>query len=641
MNKYLIIILLYFLGVISIHSEELKDWKITLKDAPTENIKREIKDNWSEVQIPVNFDDIISTTTKVLWLRKELTLDKNNQYSLIIKNVNGKIDVYFNEKLLISGPNYPQGTLIIPLPMQMYYDDLNVIAIKFNYKSIIANGIYGPIILKETPKAVEEYYFMNIKQITNSIFLMGIGIFIFSLYLRFRSQKYYFYISLFYLLAGLSSLFSNNIILDNLIFSNFFYTISMGLPIFLPILFIRFFTLYFNSKYILKNFDILISFILFFLTIILGFINVYYSRLMNISWILLFMIVFIYSIYISILNISQRFSYRNIVSLIFLIYLFFISFNSLVDWNYFKEERFLYHFDVLIVLLIPAFLILLEIIEIQREVEKKEEQFQSFDILQTKLFYYILTALKLPLKELVDSLLQTNPKELTPNQVKSIVFNIEELEKNLNDLLELSRLEALEGPESFVEINVKDFLEAVLSKSNISSTIHVDKDLILKTSLELVNSLLIRFIDFPGFGSFQHIDLVVISDEDYNIYFKFFLYNKNLKVVNRIYNILREKLPDKEGLWIQWKIIKETIRILGGKLKIKLFTKKYLYIEFILKANEPDSEIQRTFLQRKKDNYLPLVYLYYIENKNQIDQKKDKVNSLWLKIKEILQKRIA
>ncbi|MFN3605539.1 MAG: hypothetical protein ACK4UJ_12610, partial [Leptonema sp. (in: bacteria)] len=49
-------------------------------------------------------------------------------------------------------------------------------------------------------------------------------------------------------------------------------------------------------------------------------------------------------------------------------------FNSLINWNYFKEERFLYHFDVTIVLLIPALLIIFEIIELQKDIEKLNQQ---------------------------------------------------------------------------------------------------------------------------------------------------------------------------------------------------------------------------------------------------------------------------
>jgi len=632
MKKYIYFIILFILFFDKIIPEELKDWKITLKDDKIQNIKLEkLEANWSEVQIPVNFDEIISTKSKVLWLRKELQLDKNNSYSLIIYRVNGQVEVYFNEKLIKIGPNFLQSTLMVPLPMNLYQDGLNIIAIKFYYKSFVANGIHGPIVLLPTSKAIENYYYENFKSITNSVFFLGIGFFLFSLFLRFKDQTYYFYLSLFYFLLGFSSLLTINIILEEMPLSRIFYSLSMGIPILLPVFFLRFFSIYFNRPVLLKNFDLYLSFLLFFVSIISGFFNPAFAQIFNLLWILVFVIVFVYAIYIILLNLTERISFRNILSLVFLVYLFFVSFNSLINWNYFKEVRFLYHFDVTIVLLIPAFLIIWEIIELQKDIEKKEGQFQSFDILQTKLFSYILTALKIPLKELIDALSKSQPKDLTPNQTKSIVFDIEDLEKDLNDILELSRLEVLEEPESYVEINVKDFLEAVLSKSNISSTIHVDPQLMLKTSLELVNSLLIRLIDFPGFGSFQHIDLVILSDDEDNIYFKFFLYNKNEKVLKRIYNILREKLPDQEGLWIQWKIIKETIRILGGKLKLKLYSKKYLYIEFILKAKESDS------ITKKKQKSIPLVYLYYLEE----HQKQEKNVSIWQKIKDLLQKRIA
>jgi len=632
MKKYIYFIILFILFFDKIIPEELKDWKITLKDDKIQNIKLEkLEANWSEVQIPVNFDEIISTKSNVLWLRKELQLDKNNSYSLIIYRVNGQVEVYFNEKLIKIGPNFLQSTLMVPLPMNLYQDGLNIIAIKFYYKSFVANGIHGPIVLLPTSKAIENYYYENFKSIANSVFFLGIGFFLFSLFLRFKDQTYYFYLSLFYFLLGFSSLLTINIILEEMPLSRIFYSLSMGIPILLPVFFLRFFSIYFNRPVLLKNFDLYLSFLLFFVSIISGFFNPAFAQIFNLLWILVFVIVFVYAIYIILLNLTERISFRNILSLVFLVYLFFVSFNSLINWNYFKEVRFLYHFDVTIVLLIPAFLIIWEIIELQKDIEKKEGQFQSFDILQTKLFSYILTALKIPLKELIDALSKSQPKDLTPNQTKSIVFDIEDLEKDLNDILELSRLEVLEEPESYVEINVKDFLEAVLSKSNISSTIYVDPQLMLKTSLELVNSLLIRLIDFPGFGSFQHIDLVILSDDEDNIYFKFFLYNKNEKVLKRIYNILREKLPDQEGLWIQWKIIKETIRILGGKLKLKLYSKKYLYIEFILKAKESDS------ITKKKQKSIPLVYLYYLEE----HQKQEKNVSIWQKIKDLLQKRIA
>ncbi len=645
-HKYIFFAIIYFLCISfynNLRAEELKDWKITIKDDKTENIKREkLEANWSEVEIPISFDDIVHTKSKTLWLRKEITLDKNQQYSLLISNINGKMDIYFNEILLKSGPQYPQSSLLVILPMNLYKDDINVIAIKFYLNSVVENGIHGDINLLKTKDAIKEYYYNNYKHLFISVFYIGIGIFLLSLYLRFRNEVYLF-LFLFYFVIGFSSIFSTDIILERIFSPNIFYNLSLGLPVFLPILFIRFFSAYFQRSYIFNKFDFRIGFLFFLIIFITGFFNIYYAKFLNILWILIFLIVFLYSVYLIFLNLSENITFRNILTLICLVYLTIVVLNSLLDWNYFRENRFLFRYDVFFIVSVPIILILSEIIELQKNIEKKEEQFQSFDILQTKLFSYILMALKVPIKEIIETLPKVNTKDLTPNQIKNITFHLEDLEKNLNDILELARLEALEEPESYIPINVKDFLSALLSKSNISSTINVDENLVIETSLELVNSLLIRLIDFPGFGSFQHIDLVILSDENNNIFFKFFLYNRNINVVNRIYNILREKLPDQERLWVQWKIIKETIRILGGDLKIRLFSKKYLYIEFTLKAKNYDQQ-KSLLLKSKREKGIPLVYLYYInENKEEKQELKlgTSKKTFWTKIKEMLHKRIA
>lgn len=639
MKKFIYIFIMLILYT-NLYGEELTNWKITLKNNKEENIKIDLQEeNWSTVEFPVDFNQFIHTKSNIVWLRKEITLDKNYQHYILINGINGYIELYFNEQLLKTGPPFPNGSLLVNLPMN-FIQEKNVIVMKFYLKSTVANGIYGSVQLLDTSKAIKEYYYNNFKSIANSIFLLGIGFFLISLFFKFSQNIYYFYLSLFYIFAGLSNLLSNQIIIDLIFFPEIFYSISLGLPVFLPIFFIRFFSYYYTGSYRIKMLDILIGVLLFIFIIVTAFFNIYYSKLLNSSWILIFIFVFIYATYLIGLNLYKKFSIRNIITLFFLIYLLMISINSLIDWKYFKGERFLYQSDVTFILLIPAFIILFEIIEIQKNLLKQEGQFQSFDILQTKIFSYILTALKIPIKELIEALNKIPIKEITPNQTRNLIFNIEELEKNLNDILELSRLEALEEPESYIEINLVDFLQAMLGKSSISSTINIDPNLTLETSLELVNSLIIRLIDFPGFGSFQHIDLVVVSDDEYNVYFKFFLYNKNIKVVNRIYSILKEKLPDQEGLWIQWKIIKETIRILGGKLTVKLFSKKFLFIEFMLKTKK-EQDHKKTLSLKKYKESIPLVYLYYINDNSKKKTNNVTLEILWHKIKEIFQKKIA
>ncbi len=624
----------------SLLTEALVDWKVTLKDS-LENTKVErIDKNWSDIQIPISFDQILHTKNKIIWLRKEINLEKNYPVSLIFDKINGFFDVYLNEVKIYSGPVIPGGSLLVQLPAELYRDDLNIIAIRFQMKSIIENGIFEPIEMYPAKEAVEKFYKKDIKYFFMSITYGGVGLYLLFLFLKFKNAKYYLFLSLFYIITSISSFFSNAYIYEFVIFPNFFYSLAMALPVLLPMFFIRFFSLYFkylSKAYWIFKYDFYVSIIFFLIIFISGIFNVYWARVLNLLWIVLFVLVFVYCIYLILIDLSKNLEIKRLVILVFLTYLFANSFHSILNFNYFKQERFLYHLDVFIILLSPVFLIFWEIIELQRSLKRKEEQFVSFDILQTKIFDYILTALEIRIKEIIEILHKTPSKELTPNQSKNLIYTVEELEKNLNDILELSRLEVLEEPESYVEINVKDFLETILNSSSISYSINVDENLKLTTSLELVNSLLIRFIDFPGFGSFQHIDLVVLAEGN-QLHFRFFFYNTNLKIVSRIYNIIKEKLPDQEGLWIQWKIIKEIIRILGGELNIKLYSKKYLYIEFFIQLTKSQNFQQKEKISEKKQ-VIPLVYLYYVENKNKTQKSK---NQTFLeKIKELLKKKIA
>ena len=51
--------------------------------------------------------------------------------------------------------------------------------------------------------------------------------------------------------------------------------------------------------------------------------------------------------------------------------------------------------------------------------------------------------------------------------------------------------------------------------------------------------------------------------------------------------ILTGKLPDLEGLWIQWGIIQEIIRILDGSLDVRILNRKFLCIDVRLDAHLP------------------------------------------------------
>lgn len=179
-------------------------------------------------------------------------------------------------------------------------------------------------------------------------------------------------------------------------------------------------------------------------------------------------------------------------------------------------------------------------------------------------------------------------------EATGVQFHLTELEKSLDDVLELSRLEVMEEPEARVPVNVGDFLSAVLPTSGVTCTVKVHPSLELESSLDLVHSAVIRLVDFPGFKTFRHIDLIVTSDLEENLHFRFLLQHDDRKTMRRMQRILTGKLPDLEGLWIQWGIIQEIIRILDGTLHVRILNRKFLCIDVRLDAHLPaEKQLER------------------------------------------------
>jgi hypothetical protein len=150
-------------------------------------------------------------------------------------------------------------------------------------------------------------------------------------------------------------------------------------------------------------------------------------------------------------------------------------------------------------------------------------------------------------------------------------------------------------------VNVSDFLSAVLPTSGVTCTVKVHPGLMLESSLELVHSAVIRMVDFPGFTSFRHIDLIVTSDLEENLHFRFLLQHDDRKTMRRMQRILTGKLPDLEGLWIQWGIIEEIIRILDGTMDVRILNRKFLCIDVRLEAYLPEQEQQERDLRGPQD----------------------------------------
>jgi hypothetical protein len=129
-----------------------------------------------------------------------------------------------------------------------------------------------------------------------------------------------------------------------------------------------------------------------------------------------------------------------------------------------------------------------------------------------------------------------------------------------------------------------DFIKEVIPDDSITYSIKVDPDTMIENSLELINSIVIRLIDFPGIKEFTHNDLIITQDLKGNVHFRFLLFHANPKIAIRLFNELSTKTSLEDSNTIKWQIIRQIARLLEAKLELKIIKRKYLRIDLGLKA---------------------------------------------------------
>lgn len=265
--------------------------------------------------------------------------------------------------------------------------------------------------------------------------------------------------------------------------------------------------------------------------------------------------------------------------------------------QYYASERGLiggpsdFAFGVLIFNLFLSMALIFRLINLQLEVQERQDRLNEVHEMRDRVFGYLNTFIKKPADALAAKALALVQPDLPVSERGSLLSEshreIDALQANLDDILELSRLEVIPEPEYLEEVNFNDFITAVVPQGAITSHIKVHPDIVLKTSLELVNSMVIRLIDFPGFKLFKQIDLIITSDLRNNVHFRFLLVHPDFRQTRKLYELITSLNPERGTLWVKWAIIREIIRILDGDMKVNILNRKFLRIDITLRAELP------------------------------------------------------
>lgn len=626
---YFVLFLILLTSFCSFHEDattEILDlsgdgWTLILEDNPEYSQIDANVTGWEQISLPRNIRHIEPSLVPVFWLRKNFEFSLNSvtkNLSLSLGRIYESDEVYINGKLIgVNGksPNDPNPNehaynriRLYPIPQEVLVSGTNVISIRIqsqfrNYAGILS-GSLGIGYLQDS---LREVYYNNLIDLVYVIVFVFIAVFFLIQYIKLPEMKEYFAFSVFVFVFSFYEFTKNEF---RFVFGDWFLTYKFleYLALFnIPFVYVYFVQSFFKAEklqyqahYFLLNALFPIIFILFRQPSLWSLIVSFWSYTLILP--------ILYSGHVT----FKKFRDIQKESLTFIIpYLLFALGLIVLIFGVIKEvliEKGFLNSDSKIdaSLLFFIFCITLALrfrfIILKLNILKRYEQLQEVDRLREKLFQYM----NLILTPFIESSLQLTRSmkadfnSYTKDNLKKIESNLKEIDSSLDDILELSRLEVKEDSPLKDTVNFVDFIKTLIPEGKISYTIKVNPAFQIHNTLDLVNSLMIRIIDFSGFESFTTKDLIVTSDLKNHLHFRFMFYQKDTKKTLQIYKDLNNNTITNIHQ-IRWAIIKELLRLLEGKLEMELVNKKYLRVDFELEALPLEKEeIQTIPLEKQK-----------------------------------------
>lgn len=593
------------------HRFDLPDWKLTLSDTPANAAPETDDSGWTPLQLPGNLSSLGARPNRAVWLRTEVNLapPANANLALMLGAVYDSDQVYLNGELIGSGralgiEGYGRPR-IYPLPARLLQTGRNVIAIRIIGAFPSDIGLRGAPAIDEMQNAEWTLWKGELARLVFAGLYFAIGFFFIILYFKLPALREYRWFGFLALAFGLQQFLVDEarfFLADAFLF---YKLLEQLCYIATPLLYYFFHINFFKSgaiKLKLKNRSLelpvgrlgLVYAVLNGATaaaIIVLMDPVAWDRIITV-WFLINLPFFIYYAADAYSRAVLRYERDAIFLSIGLTVMLAITLHfyaverGLVDGqSYFSQ-------GMLFFTLVLAFALTYRLIELQMEVDRRSRRLDSVNLLKDRVFNYINAFVRPPaeqigarVRELLDGATDRRRKEA----IGELEIQLDGMQATLDDILELSRLEAISEAEYLEPVNFRDFITAVIPQGVITHYIKVQPEIVLNTSLELVNSLVIRLIDFPAFKEFKHLDLIITSDLRAHVHFRFLLFHNNVRVTRRLYDVLTDLNPERGNLWVKWAIIREIIRILDGRMDVNIINRKFLRIDIDLAGEAPAS----------------------------------------------------
>lgn len=577
-----------------------EDWSISLSDNLEYALPEISHSAWETVSLPNNINSFVKASDGAVWLRKNFEFNPDNfkgNPAVYLGKIYEKDQVYINGVLI--GENGGREVnfgrkRIYPIPHSLLISGENTIAIRI-YSSLSGSAgvISSPIAIAPFDYAWEQEWRFANKEFIYVSFFFFIAIFYLLNYLKMKDTKEYRSFSIFALTYCIYE-FSRNDYRFN-VYNNFlfFKFLEYATLFFIPYQFLRFveeFLKFKKFKYSKLYFLLSASFVLLFAIIQKP--QFWYAFVGY--WDFQLPITLGYTIYLTFIRIREKVIGAYIQG-IGLFYIFYAIIKQILIERGIANLESSLEASVLFYFFLMTIALRLQFLFVKRKIQKRYDQLREADTLRDKIFRHMEVMISKPLKHMhailleMDLLKDAKLKKEKIHEIENIQSTLQPL---MDDIIELSRLEVMKEVPFKAAVPFVDFIKEVIPANSITYSIKVESDTLIENSLELINSIVIRLIDFPSIQDFTHNDLIITQDLRGNVHFRFLLFHSNPKIAIKVYNDLQNNMSLEDTNSIKWQIIKQIARLLEAKLELKIIKRKYLRIDLGLTAIQaPASEL--------------------------------------------------
>lgn len=602
------VIFLFLLGLSSLAGAEklhLKldgRWRVSWRDLPAYSRPDFNDRNWKKVEIPSNLFLSGAKSGEYFWLRKKVEFAPPENQNLVFAcgPVFDELEVFIDGHRINHAGNTPAfgygRRRIIPIPSIAFArKDEHIIALRIRGSFQEKIGIVGgPLEIADT--AASTRYFFN-TEVRNLIFggmLIVIGLFFFLLYYRGRELREYLHFALFAILAGM------------------IYFLQSEYRFYIAELFYQFKL----AEYLL--FVLLAPVALSFLVAVA---RVDPPRLFRFQFLALLAPV----AGLALLYGRPHFGFR-IVMLWYLLYtpLWALSFRQILRSALQARHTEARLFAIALVVLLGALLLRLfheldipfwyprtgqavllfslltvlallqRLFSLQMEKERGRRRLLGLDTLRDRMLANLNEYATPAAAEIIERIHRIDDgreaEDDEPIAPEKIRESIGELETAVEDIMELTRMAMLESPREEEAVPFRELVADILPSDGPTTHFRIDDNITVRINRAYLEILLRRLPAFPEFAEFKHIDLIITQDLQRQPHCRYLLFHDNPRTAQRLYARFSETGQDGKNIsGVHRALIGEIVRLLQGKLEIKLQNRRFIRIDIRLPAEPPES----------------------------------------------------